>query len=189
MVLNCHVLVTTHLTKRTAEAIGWHNGYLRRILSRWTQCIRRYRRSKWRIILRKGGKKQLDYILTDKTLLLEQRRRGHRHDTYGKGSQMCHGEVRDLRKNKEEITSKRSDPSWNRRRLKKKENWRIKHVNMVLNQYTNTSRRKSKMQNWRRCRRLRQKKQLQRRQQLQHWRQQQMATPSQRRMRKQQKQL
>ena len=32
----------------------------------------------------KGGKKQLDYILTEKTLRLEQRRGGQRHNRHGK---------------------------------------------------------------------------------------------------------
>ena len=46
LVLNYQMLFTTHSTKRIAEASGWHNGYMRRILSRWTQFTRRYRKNK-----------------------------------------------------------------------------------------------------------------------------------------------
>ena len=93
-----------------------------------------------------------------KTLLLEQRRRGQRHDTHGKWSQMCPGEVRDPRKSKEDITSQQSALSWNRGKRKRMRRWKNKHVKMTSNPNTKTSNRKSRMQNRRRCRRLRQKK-------------------------------
>ena len=63
MVLNCHLLATTHATKRTAEVNGCRSGYLN--LAAWNTMYKKIPKKQVTYHTPKGGKKQLDYILTD----------------------------------------------------------------------------------------------------------------------------
>ena len=116
MVLNCHCWPLHTQQSETAEAKGRRSGYFRTILSR----------NKWRITLRRVERKSWNHFLTDrKTLLLEQRRGGQRHDRHGKWSQMCHGEA------EKDNSSLQDALSRNWKRIMRKLTWVDEHRDFV----------------------------------------------------------